>query len=64
MVWFMTPAIYVADDCLILQQLEGKHLVLWRLNAPKKEDARGVRQEKVNWWGSTLLEVKKRGGGM
>jgi hypothetical protein len=33
-------------------------LVLWRLDAPEKGDARGVRREWVGEWGSTLLEAK------
>lgn len=33
-------------------------MFLWRLDAPKKWDARGVRWEYVGWWGSTLLEAK------
>lgn len=31
-----------------LVSMGGKALVLWRLDAPEKEDARGVRQE---WMG-------------
>lgn len=35
-------------------------MVLWRLDGPKKEDARRVRQEWVDGWGSTLLEAEER----
>jgi hypothetical protein len=45
---------------LIWHQWEGRHLALWRLDAPGKGDARGVRWEWVG--GSTLLEAKGRGG--
>jgi hypothetical protein len=38
-------------------------LVLWRLDAPEKADARGVRWKCVDEWvGSTLLEGKGREG--
>ena len=57
----MVPATYVAENCLIWNQWEGRALVLWRLDAPAKEDARGMTQEWVGWWGSTLLEAKGRG---
>jgi hypothetical protein len=33
------------------------------LDAPEDEDARGVRQEWVNRWKSTLIEAKGRGRG-
>ena len=36
-------------------------MVLWRLDAPEKEDAREVRQEWVGGWGSTFLEEKCTG---
>ena len=32
---------YVAENCLIWYQWEGRHLVLWRLDAPEKRDASG-----------------------
>jgi hypothetical protein len=38
-------------------------LVLWRLDAPEKGDARWMRQEWVGGWRSTLLEAKGRGMG-
>ena len=46
----MDPAIYVAEDCFIWHQWEERHLVLWRLDAPVKEDARGVEWEQVVGW--------------
>jgi hypothetical protein len=49
---------FVAKDGLIWHHWEGRCLVLWRLIAPGKWDARGVKQEWVDWWGSTLLEAK------
>jgi len=42
----VTPDIYVAEDCLVWPQWEGMHLVLWRLDAPEKGDAREVRQSR------------------
>ena len=56
----MASAKYVAD-CLIWHQWEGRCLVLWRLVAPAKEDAGGMRQEWVGWLESTLSEAKGRG---
>jgi hypothetical protein len=58
------PDTYVAEDCLIWHQWEERHLVLWKLNAPVKEDARRVRQEWVGGWGHTLLQAKGRGDGI
>ena len=40
----------------------GMSVFLWRLDAPEKGDARGVRW--VGGWESTLLEVKGRGDGV
>jgi hypothetical protein len=54
----MAPTTYVAEECLIWHQWEGRHFVLWRLDAPAKGDARGVSQEWVG--GVTLLEAKER----
>ena len=34
--------------------------VQWRLDAPEKGDARGVRWERMCGWGNTLSEVKGR----
>jgi hypothetical protein len=59
----MAPAAHVAEDGLIWPQWEGRHLVLWRLEAPEKGDARGVGQEWEDGWRSTLLETKRRGEG-
>jgi hypothetical protein len=36
------------------------HLVLWRLDAPEKGDAREVMWEWVGGLGSTFLEVKEK----
>jgi hypothetical protein len=41
----MASAIYVAKDGLIWHQWEGRCLVLWRLDAPEKGDAREGRWE-------------------
>ena len=57
----MAPATYVAEDGLIWHQWEGRPMVLWRLDAPSKGDARVVRQEWVSEWRSTLIDTK--GGG-
>jgi hypothetical protein len=36
-------------------------LVLWKLDAPEKGDARGVKQEWMGGWGSSLLDKRGRG---
>ena len=61
---FMAPATYVAEEWLFWNQWEGMPLVLWKLLDPVQGDARGVRQEWVGGWESTLSEAKKRGNGM
>jgi hypothetical protein len=43
----MAIATYVAEDCLIWNQWEGRPLVLWKLDASAKGHARGMRQEWV-----------------
>jgi hypothetical protein len=60
------PNTYVAEECLVWPQWEGMFLVLWRLDALKKRDARGVRWVGgwVGGWGSTLLEAKGRVDGV
>ena len=40
----VAPVAYVAEDCLIWHQWEGRRFVLWRLNALEKENASRVRQ--------------------
>ena len=60
----MAPTVYVSEECLIWHQREGRHLVLWRLIVPVKEEARGVRPEWVGICRVTLLESKGKGGGM
>jgi hypothetical protein len=40
----MAPTIYVAENLVIWHQSDGRYLVLWRLNAPEKVVARGMRQ--------------------
>jgi len=35
-------------------------LVLWRFDAPGKEDAGAMGKERVGGWESTLIEAKKR----
>jgi hypothetical protein len=41
-------ATYVAEDCLIWHQWEGRrYLVLWRLDALEKEDVGVLRQRWV-----------------
>ena len=57
--WTVAPATCVAEDWLVWHRREGRHLVLWRLDAPEKGDARGLRQE----WGGTFLEAKGGGKG-
>jgi hypothetical protein len=48
---------YVAKNGLIWHQWEGRPLVLWRLNTPMEENAREVRQEWMDGWGSSLTEA-------
>jgi hypothetical protein len=55
----MAPNKYVAEYCLIWHQWEGSHLVLWRLDVPEKGDARRVRWEWEDEWGSTLLRQRE-----
>ena len=55
----MSRATYVAEDGLLWHQWEGRTLVLRRLDAPEKEDARLVKQEWVGGWRSTLTEAKE-----
>ena len=43
----MAPAAYLAEDCLIWHQWEGRPLVLWKLDAPVYGNAKVVRQEWV-----------------
>ena len=56
----MVPATYVAQDYLIWHQWEGMNLIVWRLDAPEKGDARGVRQNSGGRLESTLLEAEGR----
>ena len=39
--WSMAPTIYIAEDNLTWHQWEERCLVLWKLDAPEKGDARG-----------------------
>jgi hypothetical protein len=39
----MAPTAYVAEDGLVGHQWEERPLVLWRLNAPVKRNARARR---------------------
>jgi hypothetical protein len=55
------PPTYIAGDDLIWPQLEGRHLVLWRLDAPEKGYARWVKED--GWWESSILEAKGSGIG-
>jgi hypothetical protein len=41
----VVPDTYVAEEYLIWHQWEGMYLVLWRLDAPEKGDARAVKWE-------------------
>jgi hypothetical protein len=60
----MGPSTLVTEDCLIWHQWEGRYLVIWRLDAPERGYATGVRQEWVGEWESTFLEAKGREGGL
>ena len=44
----MAPAAYVSEDYLICHEGQGRLMVLWRLNDPAQENARGMRQELRN----------------
>jgi hypothetical protein len=57
------PTTYVAEDCLIWHQWEGKFLILWRLDGPEKGNARRLRWERMGWWGNTHLEAMGKGMG-
>jgi len=50
----------MAGDCLAWPQWEGVYLVLWRLDASEKGDARGVKWE----WegGGKPLRGEREGG--
>jgi hypothetical protein len=61
---FIAPATYVAEDGLIWHQWEGRPLLLKRLHAPACGDAREIRQNWTDGWGSTLIEAGRRGDGM
>jgi hypothetical protein len=50
----LAPDIHVAEDGLVGNQWEGSPLVLWRFDALEYEM---VGQERVGWWGSTLIET-------
>jgi hypothetical protein len=60
-VWSVAPAIYVAEDFCVWSQWEDMCFVLWSFDAPEKGNTRGVKSEWIGGWGSTLLEVKRRG---
>jgi hypothetical protein len=62
--WSMAPTTYVAENCLIWHPWEGMHLVLWRLDAPEKGDAKRVEVGIGGYVGGILLEAKERGNGV
>jgi hypothetical protein len=45
----MVPTIYVAEDCLVWPQWEGRSLALWKLKVPEKGDAKGVNGLAVDY---------------
>ena len=51
----MTPAGYVAQDCIIWHQF-GIHLALWSLDEPVLGTDRALRQEWVGRSGNTPIE--------
>jgi hypothetical protein len=59
----MALATYVAEDCLIWHQWEGRSLVLWRLDAPAQGNARALVQEWMGGWVNTLIEAGEWGIG-
>jgi hypothetical protein len=54
----MVHNVHVAKDCLVWPQLDVICLVLWRIDATEKADARGERWKWVGGWDSNLLEAK------
>ena len=46
----MAVGAYVAEDGLVGHQWEERPLVLWKLYAPVKGNARANKQEWVGWW--------------
>jgi hypothetical protein len=55
----MSPAVYVAEDCLIWHQWEGRCLVPWRLDSQGKGDAKEVKQDWMGGWVEHLLRGKE-----
>lgn len=49
---------------LRVREINGRFLVLWRLDAPEWGNTRVVRWEWMGGWGSTLTEVGGRRDGM
>jgi hypothetical protein len=43
MAWVVAPTTYASEDFLIFHHWDGRRLVLWRLDAPEKGDARGMK---------------------
>ena len=54
--WSKAPGTSIAQDSLVWPQWEKMHLILERLEAPRKGVAWGV--------GGTVLETRKRRNGM
>ena len=59
---FMAPQYLWSRELLIWRQWEGWHLVLWRLDAPEKGDARGIRWEWLGGEGAKKGLRKGRAG--
>jgi len=53
----MAPDGYVAENCLIWHHWEGSPLVLMRLDDTGYGNTRPLRQERVDGWGSILIEA-------
>jgi hypothetical protein len=53
---------YVAEDCCVWRQWEGRCFVLWKLDAPEKKDARQMSWVWVGWWCKHPLRGKGEQG--
>jgi hypothetical protein len=47
----IAPAAYVAEDGLVEHQWKERPLVLWRLDAPAKQNARAMKEWMGRWVG-------------
>ena len=55
--WFLPPGTWVEEDWLVWPQWQRKHLILWKLDNPRKRDASRSEVGWVGRWWSTLSVV-------